>query len=76
MKAVFLGVGALEVTAAIFRVGVFHTRRQHIAEFLQPICAMTGALFHIVFRVTMTKRPARIFKTLFISGYIPDNEYS
>jgi hypothetical protein len=54
MKAVFLGVDVLETTAAIFRVGVYRTRRPHIAEFLQPICAMTVPYYNVS-RVTMTK---------------------
>jgi len=39
MKAVFLGVDALETTAATFRVGVYRT------EFFQPICTMTLSYF-------------------------------
>ena len=57
MKAVVLGVDALETTAAIFRVGVYQTRRQH-RRVLQTHMRHGRALFHIVFRVTMTKRPA------------------
>ena len=45
MKDVFLGVGALETTAVIFRVGVYQTGRRHIAEFFQPMCAMTVPYF-------------------------------
>jgi hypothetical protein len=45
LKAVFLEVDALETTAAFFRVGVYQTRRQHIAEFFHPICAMTVPYF-------------------------------
>ena len=58
MKAVFLGVDALEATAAIFRVGVYQIRRQHIVRVLTAHMRHDCALFHIVFRVTMTKRPA------------------
>ena len=49
MKAVFLGVGALETTAAIIRVGVYQTGRQHIAEFFQLICATTVPYFILYF---------------------------
>lgn len=49
MKALFLGVEALETTAAIFSVGVYQTGRQHIAEFFQPICATTVPYFILYF---------------------------
>jgi len=51
ITALLLGVDALETTAAIFGVGVHQTRRQHIAEFFQPMCAMTVLPYFILYSV-------------------------
>lgn len=59
MKAVFLSVDALETTATMFRVGVYQTGRQQTHRRVVPTHMRHDcALFHIVFRVAMTERPA------------------